>query len=98
MSLEKDVELIFEKNTGYAEPEHAINQAESLKSLSIDLYTDSRRFIYELLQNADDSAVANKHVKVGIRLFNDFLVIAHTGKPFDKRDLMITIGRYWMAG
>ena len=28
-----------------------------------------------------------KLVKVGIRLFDDLLVVAHTGKPFDKRDL-----------
>ncbi len=87
MSLKKDIERIFQKNTGYAEPEHAINQAESLKTLSIDLYTDSKRFVYELLQNADDSVLPNSSVKVGIRLFDDFLVVAHTGKPFDKRDL-----------
>ncbi|WP_062054104.1 sacsin N-terminal ATP-binding-like domain-containing protein [Aquimarina longa] len=87
MSLKADIEYIFKKNTGYAEPEHAINQAESLRSLSVDLYTDSKRFIYELLQNADDSVMSEKLVKVGIRLFDDYLVVAHTGKPFDKRDL-----------
>lgn len=87
MSLKSDIEEIFRKNTGYAEPEHAINQAESLKSLSVDLYTDSKRFVYELLQNADDSVISGVSVKVGIRLFDDFLIIAHTGKPFDKRDL-----------
>ncbi|MFD2037019.1 sacsin N-terminal ATP-binding-like domain-containing protein [Belliella marina] len=87
MSLKEDIENLFKKNTGYAEPEHAINQAESLKSLSVDLYTDSKRFVYELLQNADDSVISGVSVKVGIRLFDDFLVVAHTGKPFDKRDL-----------
>lgn len=87
MSLKIDIKEIFRKNTGYAEPEHAINQAESLKSLSVDLYTDSKRFVYELLQNADDSVISGNPVKVGIRLFDDFLVVAHTGKPFDKRDL-----------
>lgn len=87
MSLKSNIEEIFKKNTGYAEPEHAINQAESLKSLSVDLYTDSKRFVYELLQNADDSVISGVSVKVGIRLFDDFLVVAHTGKPFDKRDL-----------
>jgi len=87
MSLKKDIEYIFQKNTSYAEPEQAINQAESLTSLSVDLYTDSKRFVYELLQNADDSVISEEPVKVGIRLFDDFLVVAHTGKPFDKRDL-----------
>lgn len=46
---------IKRKNTNYAEPEHATNLVASLNSLSSDLYTDSKRFIYELLQNADDS-------------------------------------------
>lgn len=87
MSIKKDVEDIFRKNTGYAEPEHAINQAESLKSLSADLYTDSKRFIYELLQNADDSVISNAPVRVAIKIFDDFLVVAHNGKPFDSRDL-----------
>jgi hypothetical protein len=87
MVLKQDIEDLFKKKTNYAEPEQAIDQAESLKSLSIDLYTDSKRFIYELLQNADDSAFPNSLAKVGIRLFDDFLVVAHTGKPFDRRDL-----------
>lgn len=87
MDIKEDILEIFRKNTGYAEPEHAINQAESLKSLSVDLYTDSKRFVYELLQNADDSVILGTSVNVGIRLFDDFLVVAHTGKPFDKRDL-----------
>lgn len=87
MMLKEYIERIFQIKTGYAAPEHAIDQAESLKSLSIDLYTDPKRFVYELLQNADDSAIHNSLVKVGIRLFDDFLVVAHTGKPFDNRDL-----------
>lgn len=87
LDLREIVEKIFQKNTGYAEPEHAINQAESLKSLSTDLYTDSRRFIYELLQNADDSSIENAMVQVGIRLFDNILVVAHTGKSFDYRDI-----------
>lgn len=87
MSLKSDIEEIFRKNTGYAEPEHAINYVESLKSLFVDLYTDSKRFVYELPQNVDDSVITGTSVDVEIRFFDDFLVVAHTGKPFDKRDL-----------
>ncbi|WP_343556329.1 RNA-binding domain-containing protein [Sphingobacterium sp.] len=53
----------------------------------MDLYTDSKRFIYELLQNADDSIKPETLGKVGIRFFDDLLVVAHNGKAFDKRDL-----------
>ena len=60
MNLSEHIKRIFDNNTRYALPEQAINLAESLKSLSRDLYTDSKRFIYELLQNADDSVFPNK--------------------------------------
>ena len=39
----------FEDNTSYSNPIHAVNQADSIAALSVDLYTDSNRFIYELL-------------------------------------------------
>jgi hypothetical protein len=54
-SLRLCIEDISSKNTDYKYTEQAINLAESLKSLSTDLYTDNIRFIYELIQNADDT-------------------------------------------
>ncbi|KAA6327671.1 hypothetical protein EZS27_023364 [termite gut metagenome] len=87
MNLREYISKIYSDNTDYSKPEHAINQAESLKSLSRDLYTDSKRFIYELLQNADDSAFPEKKVKVCIRFFDSQLVICHSGQPFSNRDL-----------
>ncbi|MBE0495162.1 MAG: transcriptional regulator [Campylobacterales bacterium] len=87
MSVKELVQKIFQTNTNYNEPEQAINQAESLKSLSSDLYTDSKRFIYELLQNADDSGENGRLVNVEIKLFNNILVVAHNGKGFDSSDI-----------
>ena len=86
MSLKEAIERQFEENTDYSRPRQAVNQANSLNTLSRDLYTDAKRFVYELLQNADDAA-DGKPVKVAIRLFNTSLVIAHTGNPFSERDL-----------
>jgi hypothetical protein len=87
MSLSAAVKKQFGQNTNYSEAHQLVNQAASLKYLSSDLYRDSKRFIYELLQNADDSSVDRSKVKVAIRLFGDKLVIAHTGKGFDSRDV-----------
>lgn len=87
MSLKADIEKIFVDNTSYTNPSQAVNQASSLNALSADLYTDSKRFIYELLQNADDSSHNNDAVKVWIRLFGNNLVMAHSGTPFTARDL-----------
>lgn len=87
MSLKSEIERIFLDNTNYANPSQAVNQASSLNALSGDLYTDSKRFIYELLQNADDSSQNNEEVKVWIKIFNDNLVIAHSGSAFTSRDI-----------
>lgn len=87
MSLKEHIERIFFDNTSYANPSQAVNQASSLNTLSADLYTDSKRFIYELLQNADDSSQNGDDVKVWIKIFGNNLVIAHSGSPFTVRDL-----------
>lgn len=88
MSLKNAIDKLYETNTNYSHPEQAINQAESLKSLSSDLYTDSKRFIYELLQNADDSSVKGQFVDVEIKLFDNKLVVAHNGNAFDESDII----------
>lgn len=87
MSLRSVVEKIYLDNTNYSYPSQAVNQASSLNALSADLYTDSKRFIYELLQNADDSSFDNRGVKVWIKIFEKCLVVAHSGKPFSSRDV-----------
>ncbi len=85
--LKEIIDYQFKQNTDYKNPDQAVNQMQSLYALSKDLYTDSIRFIYELLQNADDSKVGNLKVKVSVRLFENKLLIAHTGKAFDERDI-----------
>jgi len=87
MNIKETIESLYTTNTNYSDPSQSTNQAESLKSLSNDLYTDANRFVYELLQNADDSAIDGEGVDVVIKVFNDTLVLAHTGKPFSPRDV-----------
>jgi len=87
MSIKQTVEEIYKTNTSYSQPEQVLNQVGSLKYLSADLYTDSKRFIYELLQNADDSSIDDQSVDIEIKLFGNKLVVAHTGKIFDEDDI-----------
>ncbi|CAF0977112.1 unnamed protein product [Adineta steineri] len=85
MSLQQYIEELSSQNTDYKFPEQAINQAESLKSLSSDLYTDNIRFIYELIQNADDAQAKNVILTI---LEDQYLIITHDGrKRFDEKDL-----------
>ncbi|CAF3189498.1 unnamed protein product [Rotaria sp. Silwood2] len=83
-SLRRCIEDLSSKNTDYKYPEQAINQAESLKSLSSDLYTDDVRFIYELIQNADDAQTV--HIILAI-LDNKYLIIGHDGQAFNEKDV-----------
>ncbi|MBN1042901.1 ATP-binding protein [Clostridium botulinum] len=81
------IQKIFDDNTSYNNPGQAANQADAITALSVDLYTDANRFIYELLQNADDSSCKADGVKVWIKVFKDELVVAHSGKVFDEKDI-----------
>lgn len=87
MSIAETVDKIFKKKTNYAEADQVVDQAASLRYLSTDLYSDSKRFVYELLQNADDSGSSGQKVKVAAYLFGDKMVIAHTGKTFNDADV-----------
>jgi len=76
-SLRSCIEDLSSKTTDYKYPEQAINLAESLNSLSTDLYTDNIRFIYELIQNADDAQAKNVILTI---LDKKYLIIAHDGR------------------
>jgi hypothetical protein len=75
-SLKQCIEELSTENTNYNFPRQAINQAESLKSLSSDSYTDNIRFIYELIQNADDAQAKNIILTI---LGDNHFIIAHDG-------------------
>ncbi len=87
MSLQKKIEELYRNNSVYNNPDQAVNQADSLDALSKDLYADSKRFIYELLQNADDSTIKGQSVQVWIKIIENHLIVAHSGKPFNDRDV-----------
>lgn len=90
MTLKQSVEHLFIENTEYLRAQHALNLAQSLKALSDDLYTDSVRFLYELIQNADDAYDRLNVKKPLIRIAivdKKYLIVANFGKPFDEFDL-----------
>lgn len=53
------------------------------------VFEDSNRFIFELIQNADDAPVQSgvANIKVEIRLLEKYLIFSHTGKHFTKEDV-----------
>lgn len=86
--LEKEsiIKKIF-KDTGYTERD-AKNTVNALHNIMDDLYTNADdRFVYELLQNADDQPQEGKPVSVFMQLLDNHLLFMHNGRPFDKDDV-----------
>lgn len=85
LKKEKLIRHRFEQ-TGYTEID-AINTSNALVRLMGDLYSETERFIFELLQNADDQPEEGKLVKVKLKALDENLLFLHTGKPFSEADV-----------
>ena len=82
---EKFIKVIFNE-TGYTLRD-AKNTSNALKKIAGDLYTETERFIFELLQNADDIPNEKKEVDVKFNLLSENLLFLHNGRPFSKEDV-----------
>lgn len=69
-------------------PGDASTIASQLKLNELELYTQTERFIFELLQNADDMPVEGKPVNVHLDLLENHFLFLHNGKFFDRDDVM----------
>lgn len=85
INKEKLIRHRFEQ-TGYTEID-AINTSNALVRLMGDLYTETERFVFELLQNADDQPEEGELVNVKLKALDENLLFLHTGKPFSEADV-----------
>ena len=79
------------ENSTFSSPRQAEMVANLLNTVSSDIYSESQRFVFELIQNADDSAINNNN-EVLFDFFSDCLIISHNGKPFDEKDIISITG------
>lgn len=80
------IEKLFNERSDYKYPEQAEMQAESLDKLSSDIYSESQRFVFELIQNADDAALKGTN-EVHFDFYPNCLVVSHNGEPFSENDI-----------
>lgn len=96
MSLSENkrfIEQLSKEKSEYKHPSQAEDLANSLDTLSDDIYSESERFIYELIQNADDASDdSTKGVSVVIEFTDNFIIISHTGKEFTEKDITSICG------
>ena len=84
---EKFINDLTRKNSDYNNLEQAILAANLCNTVSRDINTDGQRFIYELLQNADDASNQNNKLDIQIDFRDDYVIISHKGEPFSKIDI-----------
>jgi hypothetical protein len=87
MEYQKFIENLSQNNANYNNPEQAITTANLCNTISRDINTDSQRFIYELLQNADDASNQSGKLDIQINFVGDYVVISHKGEAFSKIDI-----------
>lgn len=87
MKSKKFIEQLSNSNSNYNNPEQAITTANLCDTISRDINTDSHRFIYELLQNADDASNQTGILKVSVDFVGDYVIFSHNGEAFSQIDI-----------
>ncbi|MBK7107564.1 MAG: ATP-binding protein [Bacteroidetes bacterium] len=83
---EKFIRDIFNKRGATADDAGLISRA--ISKLAGDMYSDlSERFVFELLQNADDMPKDKNGVNVKLHLLENNILFIHNGLPFSKEDI-----------
>lgn len=91
MSKQNFIEILNRKRSIYNDPDQAEMIASLLDTVSSDIYSESQRFVFELIQNADDAAKDTNNA-VHFDFLPNCLIVSHNGKPFDENDIISLTG------
>jgi len=92
MKLQKTfIEKLTEENSTFSTQRQAETFANLLDTVSSDIYSESQRFVFELIQNADDAAKEADN-DVHFDFLSSCLIVSHNGRPFDKKDIVSLTG------
>lgn len=83
------IKKLQKERTDYNHASQVRMQAKSLLQLSVGIYTEPERFVYELLQNAVDafSDTESNTLNILIKAEEDRFIFMHNGKAFDSKDV-----------
>lgn len=87
MQYKRFIDTLSQNNANYNNPEQAITTANLCETISRDINTDSQRFIYELIQNADDASSQSGNLDIQIDFIDEYIIVSHKGEPFSKIDI-----------
>lgn len=86
MTKKEIIDDLFKKRSEYKDSDQAEMTSNLLDTISSDIYSESQRFVFELIQNADDAAKDNNN-EVHFEFYNNCLVVSHNGTPFSFDDI-----------
>lgn len=87
MKNKKDIiDDLFRKRSEFNDPDQAETMSNLLDTVSSDIYSESQRFVFELIQNADDAAKDTNN-EVHFDFIKDCLIVSHNGIPFSEDDI-----------
>ncbi len=86
MNRKEFIEKLYKKRSTFIDPDQAEMLANLLDTVSSDIYSESQRFIFELIQNADDAALTDSN-EIHFDFNSHSLMVSHRGKSFDEADI-----------
>lgn len=86
MNEKKFIDTLYKKRSTFTDPDQAEMLANLLDTVSSDIYSESQRFIFELIQNADDAALTDSN-EIHFDFHPYTLIVSHKGKYFDEPDI-----------
>lgn len=91
MTKETFINNLSKENSTFSSIRQAEMVANLLDTVSSDIYSESQRFVFELIQNADDSANTTNN-EVHFDFLPNCLIVSHNGKAFDESDIISLTG------
>ncbi|MET0570808.1 MAG: hypothetical protein ABWZ79_05245 [Pedobacter agri] len=91
MTKETFINNLCKENSTFSSTRQAEMVANLLDTVSSDIYSESQRFVFELIQNADDSANTTNN-EVHFDFLPNCLIVSHNGKAFDESDIISLTG------
>jgi len=80
------IDQLFKESSSFNNEKQARGFASLLNTISSDIYSESQRFVFELIQNADDSTEDGEN-EVQFEFLPDALIVYHNGKVFSEGDI-----------
>jgi hypothetical protein len=85
------IQDLCKENSTFSSQRQAEMVANLLDTVSSDIYSESQRFVFELIQNADDAA-KNINNEIHFDFLPTCLIVSHNGKPFGEKDIISLTG------